>query len=159
MEDRITISHQPYTPLPDGDNAPSSSVSPATQNGRRRSLKSVLVLSGILAVGLIIGMMFLFKSVVNEATSLPEKIERSEPRGVPEGVSMKSFRRPLLGMEPSADFPWNSNALSWQRTSFHFQPAKNWMNGTHIIFICLFFVSNFMLNNCCLNVWACAGLA
>lgn len=147
MEDRITISHQPYTPLPDAENAPAPSFSPATRNGRLRSLKFVLVLSGILAVGLIIGMVFLFSStynVLNEATSLPEKIEGSEPRGVSEGVSMKSFRRPSLSMEPPADFPWNSNALSWQRTSFHFQPAKNWMNGTYVI---LFFIylANFFL--------------
>lgn len=138
MEDRITISHQPYTPLPDGENAPSPAVS---QDGRRRSLKFVLVLSGILAVGLIMGMIFLFSStdsVVNEVTSSPEKIEGLEPRGVSEGVSMKSFRRPSFRMEPPADFPWNSNALSWQTTSFHFQPAKNWMNGTVHYFIYIY---------------------
>ncbi|KAK1376393.1 Beta-fructofuranosidase [Heracleum sosnowskyi] len=133
MEDRITISHQPYTPLPDGDNGPLLPISPATQNGPRRSLKFVHVLSGILAVGLIIGMKFLFSSsdgrAVDKSTTSPENLVEVEPRGVSEGVSMKSFRRPLLGMEPPADFPWNSNVLSWQRTSFHFQPPKNWMNG------------------------------
>ncbi|KAL8114456.1 hypothetical protein AgCh_021351 [Apium graveolens] len=132
MDDQITISRQPYTPLPDGDNAPSSPLSPATQNSRRRSLKLVLLLTGILAVGLVICMMFLFSSsegVINEATPLPEKIKGLEPRGVSEGVSMKSFRRPSFGVEPPSDFPWTSNALSWQRTSFHFQPPKNWMNG------------------------------
>ena len=138
MEDRITISHHPYTPLPDGDNAPSSGVSPATQNGRRRSLKFALVLSGVLAVGLIMGAMFLFSNndggAVKMSTESPEKISELVGRGVSEGVSMKSFRRPLLGNEPPANFPWNSNALSWQRTAFHFQPTKNWMNGTYVNF-------------------------
>lgn len=26
-------------------------------------------------------------------------------------------------------FMWNNTMLSWQRTAFHFQPEKNWMNG------------------------------
>lgn len=137
MEDRITISHLPYTPLPDGDNASSSVVSPTTQNGGRRSLKFVLVLSGILAISLIMGPMFLFSTkdggAVDKNRASPEIMVELEPRGVSEGVSMKSFRRPSLGEEPPANFPWNSNVLSWQRTSFHFQPTKNWMNGTHII--------------------------
>ncbi|XP_076941080.1 acid beta-fructofuranosidase-like [Bidens hawaiensis] len=46
-------------------------------------------------------------------------------RGVDKGVSEKSFR-PLLGADNS--YPWSSNMLDWQRTSFHFQPLKNWMN-------------------------------
>ncbi|KAI3813034.1 hypothetical protein L1987_17748 [Smallanthus sonchifolius] len=46
-------------------------------------------------------------------------------RGVDKGVSEKSFR-PFLGAENS--YPWSSNMLDWQRTSFHFQPENNWMN-------------------------------
>ncbi|CAN6855941.1 hypothetical protein HID58_085418 [Brassica napus] len=39
------------------------------------------------------------------------------------GVSEKrNFRK----TEP---FAWNNTMLSWQRTAFHFQPEKNWMNG------------------------------
>lgn len=26
-------------------------------------------------------------------------------------------------------YPWTNDMLSWQRTSYHFQPQKNWMNG------------------------------
>jgi sucrose:sucrose fructosyltransferase len=25
-------------------------------------------------------------------------------------------------------FPWSNAMLQWQRTGFHFQPQKNWMN-------------------------------
>ena len=42
------------------------------------------------------------------------------------GVSEKrNFRK----TEP---FAWNNTMLSWQRTAFHFQPEKNWMNGINI---------------------------
>ncbi|GAA0148393.1 hypothetical protein LIER_36714 [Lithospermum erythrorhizon] len=26
-------------------------------------------------------------------------------------------------------YPWTNSMLSWERTSYHFQPEKNWMNG------------------------------
>jgi sucrose:sucrose fructosyltransferase len=28
-------------------------------------------------------------------------------------------------------FPWSNAMLQWQRTGFHFQPEKNYMNGTY----------------------------
>ncbi|VAI68177.1 unnamed protein product [Triticum turgidum subsp. durum] len=35
----------------------------------------------------------------------------------------------LLGAGGDADgFPWSNAMLQWQRTGFHFQPEKNWMN-------------------------------
>lgn len=37
------------------------------------------------------------------------------PQGVPVGCSEMSF-------------PWNNTMLLWQRTTYHFQPEKNWMN-------------------------------
>lgn len=46
-------------------------------------------------------------------------------RGVAEGVSNKSFG-PSGVDQP---FIWTDDMLSWQRTAFHFQPMKNWMNG------------------------------
>ncbi|XP_056694188.1 beta-fructofuranosidase, soluble isoenzyme I isoform X2 [Spinacia oleracea] len=44
-------------------------------------------------------------------------------RGIKEGVSEKVFR--LEGVS----FPWTNEMLRWQRSGFHFQPEKNWMNG------------------------------
>lgn len=46
-----------------------------------------------------------------------------EARGVSEGVSAKSG--PIYG--PA--YPWTAKLLAWQRTAYHFQPKKNWMNG------------------------------
>ncbi|XP_068634796.1 beta-fructofuranosidase, soluble isoenzyme I-like isoform X2 [Aristolochia californica] len=47
-------------------------------------------------------------------------------RGVSEGVSEKSVR-PFLGAVKQYD--WTNDMLLWQRTAYHFQPEKNWMNG------------------------------
>ncbi|GMH29671.1 hypothetical protein Nepgr_031514 [Nepenthes gracilis] len=42
-----------------------------------------------------------------------------------QGVSQKSFRRSSDGNET---YPWTNAMLAWQRTAYHFQPVKNWMN-------------------------------
>ncbi|KAK2439818.1 acid beta-fructofuranosidase [Trifolium repens] len=47
------------------------------------------------------------------------------PRGVAQGVSAKS--NPSHFNEVS--YNWTNAMFSWQRTAFHFQPQKNWMNG------------------------------
>ncbi|KAK4743876.1 hypothetical protein SAY87_010188 [Trapa incisa] len=47
-------------------------------------------------------------------------------RGKPQGVSEKS-NHALAGIR-NPIFPWTNNMLTWQRTGFHFQPEKNWMN-------------------------------
>ncbi|KAL4360755.1 hypothetical protein GQ457_04G014300 [Hibiscus cannabinus] len=49
----------------------------------------------------------------------------SPPRGVAQGVSAKS--NPSLLSHPP--FNWTNAMFSWQRSAFHFQPQKNWMNG------------------------------
>ncbi|KAL5551113.1 hypothetical protein UlMin_001289 [Ulmus minor] len=59
------------------------------------------------------------------AAAKPETI-RPSSRGVSAGVSDKSNR--ILAGGNVQDFPWNNSMLSWQRTAFHFQPEKNWMN-------------------------------
>ncbi|KAJ0968599.1 hypothetical protein J5N97_025516 [Dioscorea zingiberensis] len=49
-------------------------------------------------------------------------------RGPSDGVSEKTSGLGLL-RSPSSHFPWTNTMLQWQRTAFHFQPQKNWMNG------------------------------
>jgi len=51
------------------------------------------------------------------------------PRGVSQGVSPKSnlFHR--------ASYNWTNAMFSWQRTAFHFQPQKNWMNGRCLVYL------------------------
>lgn len=48
-------------------------------------------------------------------------------RGPAQGVSEKSTG-PILGSS-GTQFPWTNRMLLWQRTAYHFQPQKNWMNG------------------------------
>ncbi|KAK4425528.1 Acid beta-fructofuranosidase [Sesamum alatum] len=59
---------------------------------------------------------------------LKARRSKEEPtlRGVHEGVSEKSFGKGRLGTTP---YPWTKKMLAWQRTAYHFQPEKNWMNG------------------------------
>lgn len=42
------------------------------------------------------------------------------------GVSEKSTSNYLSS---SPVYPWTNTMLAWQRTAFHFQPPRNWMNG------------------------------
>ncbi|KAK4761581.1 hypothetical protein SAY87_029465 [Trapa incisa] len=47
--------------------------------------------------------------------------------GRPEGVSDESSHT-VVGETKGLPYPWTKNMLTWQRTGFHFQPEKNWMN-------------------------------
>ncbi|KAG5089840.1 hypothetical protein AAZX31_01G197200 [Glycine max] len=49
-------------------------------------------------------------------------------RGVSAGVSEKSSWLFNSNNGNGESYPWNNSMLSWQRTAYHFQPEKNWMN-------------------------------
>jgi beta-fructofuranosidase len=34
-------------------------------------------------------------------------------------------------------FPWSNAMLQWQRTGFHFQPQRNWMNDPNGTCVCV----------------------
>ncbi|XP_050228171.1 acid beta-fructofuranosidase-like [Mercurialis annua] len=127
-----------YTYLPDGD-------SPATTHRRQHSKKILLtVFSGLFLVLLYVALVDLndnqtknsiiqqdiqnvvpLTSTISEETAKPE-ILRPVSRGVAAGVSEKAN---LISSSPKTQaYPWNNSMLSWQRTAFHFQPEKNWMN-------------------------------
>ncbi|XAR71807.1 Beta-fructofuranosidase [Bertholletia excelsa] len=58
------------------------------------------------------------------ATSAPETLIPPS-RGPSQGVSEKAFR----GFSSNGPlYPWTNDLLAWQRTGYHFQPEKNWMN-------------------------------
>ncbi|XP_061348202.1 acid beta-fructofuranosidase-like isoform X2 [Gastrolobium bilobum] len=61
--------------------------------------------------------------------TVPSKTWHPVSRGGLAGVSEKSnmFLAGENG-EPES-YPWSNSMLMWQRTAFHFQPEKNWMNG------------------------------
>ncbi|CAA0834590.1 Acid beta-fructofuranosidase 4- vacuolar [Striga hermonthica] len=50
-------------------------------------------------------------------------------RGPAQGVSEKVFRRVGGGGGDNQSFAWTNVMLTWQRTAYHFQPEKNWING------------------------------
>lgn len=119
-----------YTPLPNPDEA--SEI-------RKRQFKELLaVFSGLLMLSLLVVIIssghnsdshanknepvFLAKEPY---TTRPAKL-RPVSRGIAAGVSEKSNR--LADAVDGPAFPWNNSMLSWQRTAFHFQPEKNWMN-------------------------------
>lgn len=72
-------------------------------------------------------------------TSLPSSKWYPVSRGVSSGVSEKSLNLLFAGEGGASEaFPWDNSMLSWQRTSFHFQPEKNWMNGNSFRFLVSF---------------------
>ncbi|KAM7256609.1 hypothetical protein ACFE04_012350 [Oxalis oulophora] len=118
-------------PLLPSSNAPS--YSPLTDGPvQRRPTKEFLVIfAGLVMIGL-------FAGLISTRSDIPVPSPKCDDlknswirpdtmgpatRSVSAGVSDKSNR--LFGK----DFPWNDTMLSWQRTAFHFQPEKNWMNG------------------------------
>lgn len=159
-----------YNPLPDGERP---------RPTRRRSI--VLVLSGLLVVGFLVALLSDNGSIapanvidndnnnnnVNDnaknglndvSSSSSKEPERLRPftSASSAGVSEKSNRR--FGAR-TASYPWTNNMLSWQRTAFHFQPQKNWMNGnyrphSHLLFLTYSFLicfSSFFLFHLFLN--------
>ncbi|CAK7355803.1 unnamed protein product [Dovyalis caffra] len=129
-----------YSPIPEGT---SSSGCPATH--LRRSWKVLLVVcSGLFLVSLILAIinnnngvqLQRFQSsqedrnvslATSNETAKPETLMPAGSRGVSAGVSEKANVN-LKGAQVK-DYPWNNSMLSWQRSAFHFQPEKNWMNG------------------------------
>nr|BAJ93214.1 predicted protein [Hordeum vulgare subsp. vulgare] len=65
---------------------------------------------------------------------MPPLADTARSRGRDAGVSEKTSGAAyemvgLLAAGGDADgFPWSNAMLQWQRTGFHFQPEKNWMN-------------------------------
>ncbi|XP_049361805.1 acid beta-fructofuranosidase 2, vacuolar [Solanum verrucosum] len=129
----------PYTQLPESDN--NSGNTPAS-SCRRPKKSTFMILTGLVAFLLFFvavkygnnddsddvnpGPVPPEETVCNMLGSnlMPLTTMRTLARGVAKGVSAKS-RGHFLGARP---FPWTQKMLAWQRTSFHFQPKKNWMN-------------------------------
>ncbi|KAK7389286.1 hypothetical protein VNO78_24152 [Psophocarpus tetragonolobus] len=61
----------------------------------------------------------------HSSKSVPSTKWHPVSRGLSSGVSEKSS---TVSFATSQPFPWDNSMLSWQRTAFHFQPDKNWMN-------------------------------
>lgn len=149
-----------YIPVPDGPHSGGVSAEPD-----RRHLKGVLVIfCGLLVlVSLVAFNGYRDSNGHGDHVSLPTLITSNEneelnpktvvplptwqpsvSRGVSAGVSEKSNRLFTGNIGVGESYPWNNSMLSWQRTAFHFQPEKNWMNGnsfssSFIYLFCLIF--------------------
>ncbi|MCD7470415.1 hypothetical protein HAX54_010283 [Datura stramonium] len=96
-------------------------------SGHRKFLK---VVSGILLSSFLLLSLAAFVILINnQSPDLPSPSETLTPgmpsRGVSQGVSEKTFRD-VSGA--SVSYAWSNAMLTWQRTAYHFQPRKNWMN-------------------------------
>ncbi|XP_049934529.1 beta-fructofuranosidase, soluble isoenzyme I-like isoform X2 [Nymphaea colorata] len=113
----------PYTPL-------LADRRPTVSSPQRRPIQ--VLASVLLAVVGLSGLLVICKiQSSRQPLVLEKKDDRPEPlafwpvsRGKPEGVSEKASL-----IWPSPSFTWTNAMLAWQRTSYHFQPEKNWMNG------------------------------
>lgn len=122
-----------YFPITGG---PTSASPTAEQRLSKRLFASILFSSFLLlSVILLIGQ----PNSTKPSTSIDFRSPIRQPpsRGVAQGVSEKGFRR-VGGGGGGVQFSWNNAMLSWQRTSFHFQPEKNWMNGNCHLFQFMF---------------------
>lgn len=128
-----------YAPLPDQSHQ--SHVSPSPLHHFRRPAKvfAAISLSTLFLLSLISTLLLGTpqppqSDVINANLDKPDAPSSSvSPRtlnpistGVSYGVSEKTFRE-VSGANDI--YPWTNAMLSWQRTAFHFQPEKNWMNG------------------------------
>nr|BAF35858.1 Soluble acid invertase [Pyrus pyrifolia var. culta] len=130
-----TTNNTSYAPLPGED--PSAAVPPPTH---RRPFKGFAVIFSS-----VIFLLSLVTLVINQGPGSPPKTvpeqpdhhhqyrpastssetrSFSVPRGKLEGVSAKSYPH----FSEDASYNWTNAMFSWQRTAFHFQPEKNWIN-------------------------------
>ncbi|KAL0923714.1 hypothetical protein M5K25_007782 [Dendrobium thyrsiflorum] len=101
--------------LESSSNSPLLPPPPRPPHRRRHYLLILLPLAAILTFILLLS---------RTRTSSPT-ISTPIPRGPTAGVSEKSTFQLLAS---SAAYPWTNTMLAFQRTAFHFQPQKNWMN-------------------------------
>nr|GEW96782.1 beta-fructofuranosidase, soluble isoenzyme I-like [Tanacetum cinerariifolium] len=123
------VSSYTYIPLPDSEHhrqPPQPRLRPST------TLISTTILSLLLFSSSIVFVYFRqgdYQDSGNPDNGLPKTwLYKRVSRGVSQGVSEKSN----IGLSSSGEddniYPWTNAMLTWQRTGFHFQPPKNWMN-------------------------------
>jgi hypothetical protein len=107
-------------------------VSNGGRQERRSSLTTFLpvVVSVVLLLVLLAAVMiFSFQNVDGQGSVMPAGDVIADGGRAVEGVSEKSTGPVLCGAGAVLDYGWTNAMLSWQRTAFHFQPPKSWMNG------------------------------
>ncbi|XP_062217918.1 sucrose:sucrose 1-fructosyltransferase-like [Phragmites australis] len=121
-----------YSPLPAADAASAEVTGTGCAHGRRRPLyAAALVLSAalLLAAGVLLaGRQMKSMEAHTAAAVAPEAMSRGPEAGVSEKTSGAAHERLGAAGDSGNAFPWSNAMLQWQRTGFHFQPEKNWMN-------------------------------
>ncbi|KAI3804354.1 hypothetical protein L1987_25832 [Smallanthus sonchifolius] len=107
-----------YVPSLDASDQPSQ----PQETGQQPSKPVLLLISGLLAIGLLVALIVGNVHIETYDNNVPVP-ERRDP--IEQGVSEKSFGLPT----DVPSFSWTDNILSWQAPAFHFTPGKNWMNG------------------------------
>nr|ACC93585.1 beta-fructofuranosidase [Solanum tuberosum] len=94
-------------------------------SGYRKSLK---IISGIFLSSFLLLSVAFFPILNNQSPDLQSNSRSPAPpsRGVSQGVSDKTFRDVVNASH--VPYAWSNAMLSWQRSAYHFQPQKNWMN-------------------------------
>ncbi|CAN0889827.1 Acid beta-fructofuranosidase 2, vacuolar [Linum grandiflorum] len=113
----LPVADPDYIPIPDDSTGPSWF---STQN-RSKKLLLFSLSCGLVLVWVMLG------TGSDHSINIPHTpstTTKTTSRGKFEGVSEKSNGQQRL----FRDYDWENKTLSWQRTAFHFQPEKNWMN-------------------------------
>ncbi|XP_020593942.1 beta-fructofuranosidase 1-like [Phalaenopsis equestris] len=103
----------------DPESSHSPLLPPPPPTHLRRYLPILLYLAAILTFTILL-------SQTTRPSSPPAPLPIS--RGPTAGVSEKSTSHLLTSSSAAAAYPWTNTMLAFQRTAFHFQPEKNWMN-------------------------------
>ncbi|XP_010536536.1 PREDICTED: acid beta-fructofuranosidase-like [Tarenaya hassleriana] len=117
-----------YTPLPENPTAGESpTISRRPFKGLSSIIFSLITISSFVA--LVMMMVMTSPHQGHDHDHDPSSSSYDDvARGVREGVSAKSNPASYRGGEDGVSFDWTNAMFSWQRSAFHFQPEKNWMN-------------------------------
>ncbi|KAI3432136.1 Beta-fructofuranosidase [Psidium guajava] len=131
MQNSPSHTNAPYTLLPE---------EPSTPRPPASSQRPVKVFAATAAS--VVLLMSLVGLIINQSPETPTEGDRRRsdplasgatsssrdagglPTGVSRGVSAKSYP----SVRDRLSYNWTNAMFAWQRTAFHFQPEKNWMN-------------------------------
>ncbi|KAH9313780.1 hypothetical protein KI387_022407, partial [Taxus chinensis] len=93
------------------------------EDNRKKSKRAHVSLFLLVVVLIAACVAIITKRTQVEESEVHEHVLYAVSRGPAHGVSEKS-----TGISVSSPYPWTNAELKWQRTGYHFQPEKNWMN-------------------------------
>ncbi|CAM0912336.1 unnamed protein product [Alopecurus aequalis] len=131
MESRAAVPGSPpllpyaYTPLPSSADDRQASGGGGLRWRACAAVLAAVVLAVVAVAALLAGSRVDHRSVGGGDVVPAVAMEIPRSRGKDFGVSEKAS----FAYSADGGFPWSNAMLQWQRTGFHFQPDKNYMNG------------------------------